>query len=43
MKETMRIQREEGQYAQHLQTQQNNMGAFSAGLQADVLKLQHRI
>ena len=38
MKETMRIQREEGQYAQHLQTQQNNMGAFSAGLQADVLK-----
>ena len=38
MKETMRIQREESQYAQHLQTQQNNLGAFSAGLQADVLK-----
>ena len=36
--ETMRIQREESQYAQHLQTQQNNMGAYTAGLQADVLK-----
>lgn len=38
VKETMRIQREEGQYAQHLQTQSANMGAYTAGLQADVLK-----
>lgn len=38
MAETMRIQREESQYAQHLQTQQNNLAAFTAGLQADVVK-----
>lgn len=38
MRETLRIQREEGQYAQHLNTQQANMGAFQAGLNADVMK-----
>ena len=38
MAETMRIQREESQYAQHLSSQSQNMGAFQAGLQADVLK-----
>lgn len=38
MTETMRIQREEGQYAQHLASQSQNLGAYSAALQADVLK-----
>lgn len=38
MEETMRIQREEGQYAQHLHAQQQHMGAYTAGLQGDVLK-----
>lgn len=38
MAESLRIQREESQYAQHLQTQGANMGAYTAGLQADVLK-----
>lgn len=36
--ETLRIQREEGQYAQHLSTQNQNYGAYQAALQADVLK-----
>lgn len=34
--ETLRIQREEGQYAQHKQTQSANMGAFQVEKQADV-------
>ncbi len=38
MAETLRIQREEGQYAQHLSTQNQNFGAYQASLQADVLK-----
>lgn len=38
MEDSMRIQREESQYAQHLQSQGLNLGAFTAGLQADVLK-----
>ena len=38
MAETMRIQREEAQRAQQLQTQSNFMGAHMANLQADVLK-----
>ena len=38
MEEVLRIQREEGQYAQHLTTQSQNMGAYQVGLQADVLK-----
>ena len=36
VKETLRIQREEGQYAQHLQTQTANMAAFQVGTQAEV-------
>lgn len=35
-KETLRIQREEGQYAQHLQTQSANMAAFQVGAQTEV-------
>lgn len=38
MAESLRIQREEGQYAQHIATQSQNMGAYQATLQADVLK-----
>lgn len=38
MAESLRIQREEGQYAQHLATQSQNMEAYQATLQADVLK-----
>ncbi len=38
MTESLRIQREERQYAQHLGSQSQNMGAFQASLQADVLK-----
>lgn len=34
--ETLRIQREEGQYAQHKQTQSSNIGAFQVEKQADV-------
>lgn len=34
--ETLRIQREEGQYAQHKQTQSANMGAFQVEKQAEV-------
>jgi len=34
--ERLRIQREEGQYAQHKQTQSANMGAFSVEKQAEV-------
>ena len=34
--ETLRIQREEGQYAQHKQTQTANMGAFQVEKQAEV-------
>ncbi len=34
--ETLRIQREEGQYAQHKQTQSSNMGAFQVEKQAEV-------
>lgn len=33
---TLRIQREEGQYAQHKQTQSTNMGAFQVEKQAEV-------
>ncbi len=36
LKETLRIQREEGQYAQHLQTQSSNMAAFQVGAQTEV-------
>lgn len=36
IRETLRIQREEGQYAQHLQTQSNNMAAFQVGAQTEV-------
>ncbi|MCQ2534782.1 MAG: SPFH domain-containing protein [Clostridia bacterium] len=35
-RETLRIQREEGQYAQHLQTQSANMAAFQVGAQTEV-------
>ena len=38
MAETLRIQREEAQRAQQLQTQANFMGAHAMNLQADVLK-----
>lgn len=38
VEETMRIQREESQRAQKLQTETNFMGAHSINLQADVLK-----
>lgn len=38
MAESLRIQREERQYAQHLGSQSQNMGAYQAALQADVLK-----
>ena len=38
LKDSMRINREESQYARHLQSQTNNMGAYQAGLNADVLK-----
>ena len=34
--ETLRIQREEGQYAQHKQTQSSNIGAFQVEKQAEV-------
>ena len=34
--ETLRIQREEGQYAQHKQTQSNNLGAFQIEKQSEV-------
>lgn len=34
--EKMRIQREEGQYAQHKQTQSSNIGAFQVEKQAEV-------
>ena len=34
--ETLRIQREEGQYAQHMQTQTANIGAFQVEKQAEV-------
>lgn len=34
--ETLRIQREEGQYAQHMHTQTANIGAFSVEKQAEV-------
>ena len=34
--ESLRIQREEAQYAQHKQTQTNNMGAFQVDKQAEV-------
>ena len=34
--EKLRIQREEGQYAQHKQTQSSNMGAFQVEKQAEV-------
>lgn len=34
--ETLRIQREEGQYAQHMQTQTSNIGAFQVEKQAEV-------
>lgn len=34
--ETLRIQREEGQYAQHKQTQTNNIGAYQIEKQAEV-------
>lgn len=34
--ETLRIQREEAQYAQHMQTQTSNIGAFQVGKQAEV-------
>ena len=34
--ETLRIQREEGQYAQHMQTQTTNIGAFQVEKQAEV-------
>ncbi len=34
--ETLRIQREEGQYAQHKQTQSVNIGAFQVEKQAEV-------
>lgn len=34
--ETLRIQREEGQYAQHLQTQSANIGAYQIGRQTEV-------
>lgn len=34
--ETLRIQREEGQYAQHKQTQSTNIGAFQVEKQAEV-------
>lgn len=34
--ETLRIQREEGQYAQHLHTQTANIGAYQIGKQAEV-------
>lgn len=34
--ETLRIQREEGQYAQHKQTQSSNIGAFQIEKQAEV-------
>lgn len=36
LQETLRIQREEGQYAQHLQTQSANMAAFQVGAQTEV-------
>lgn len=36
LKESLRIQREEGQYAQHLQTQSANMAAFQIGAQTEV-------
>lgn len=36
IKETLRIQREEGQYAQHLQTQSANMAAYQIGAQTEV-------
>ncbi len=38
LRESMKINREESQYARHLQSQSQNMGAYQAGLQADVLK-----
>ncbi len=34
--ETLRIQREEGQYAQHKQTQSNNLGAFQIEKQSEI-------
>lgn len=34
--EQLRIQREEGQYAQHMSTQQSNLAAFQTGKQAEV-------
>lgn len=36
LQETLRIQREEGQYATHLQTQSANMAAFQVGAQTEV-------
>ena len=36
IQESLRIQREEGQYAQHVQTQAANMAAAQMGLQAEV-------
>lgn len=36
--ETMRIQREEGQYAQHLRSQHDNLDAYTAAINADVMK-----
>ncbi|MCF0186439.1 MAG: SPFH domain-containing protein [Bacteroidaceae bacterium] len=38
LQESLRIQREESQYAKHLQSQTANIGAYSAALQAEVLK-----
>ncbi len=36
MRETLRIQREEAQYAQHLQTQSSNLAAYQIGAQTEV-------